>query len=1189
MANFPFALQGRRYRCLLAVLLSIFILPLYGQLNWYHHEVAALPMYGERRIEPEEARLLTVNPDSLRTLLWAAPHERTTKAEESPLLLPIPTPSGEVATFRIVAYDISEAEGLANFPDIRTWYGINTDGSGQSIFLDWTARGFHASVRYGDSPAYFIDPVFRGRQGWYQSYFIEDAVDDADEAFSCETATDDLHTNNTPGGAGQGRSTTISDCNLRSYRMAIAATAEYSNYFGATSPAQANLVHSAIVTTLNRVNQIFTRDLTLRLLLVANNQDVYYYDPSSDPYTGTAILSLLWENTANLNSVLGADAYDLGHVFSAGFNSGVAYLSSSCGSNKGGGVTSRSTPEGDPFDVDYVSHEIGHQVGARHTQNNSCNYSYLSGMEPGSGSTIMSYAGICSPNIQANSDAYFHGRSIEEIAIHLEIGAGSGCSAIVDMSLGTPNISPIGDKTIPHSTPFRLSAQVSGNGNLAYSWEQIDAEQAPMPPRANNTEGPLFRSLFPSSNPERYFPKLADMAAAAGSTWEVLPSVSRALNLRMTARNYNATYGCAAQEDVLLTVDGDRPAFRITDPSQGNQLSAGQLAQVQWDVAQTDQAPINSQLVEILFSADGGDNFTLLASNEPNDGLATVSLPNQMTNDALIMVRSMDNIFFNVSSQPFRILGNSGAPEVGINSLGATTASDCFSSETAATFSFITSSTGGATAPITFSVNDLPAPATAVFYPNPVQPGGTTTLTIDKLDQITSGTYTISANGSSADDNVSIPVVIEKIAGANDAAPAIDGPAMDEFEVDIRPKLAVRDVGSETYEFQLSDSPSFNNLILDTLTNSNVCPLKQYLEANTTYYWRSRATSSYCGQSEWANSFFTTGECHIYRSTDSPQIISSGPPPNQVVMSIDVPQTGKVLDVDIYQLDISHTYVEDLSVRLVSPDEYSSLLINQHCGDMDDLRISLDDEADRAYSCPASDPNLFVRPPNADLSSFDDKEINGNWRLEVNDLVNSDGGSLNGFALKLCVSEFSLLPVSWLSFDVRPETNQLALFWETAEEVNNTGFYVERSLGLSRQDATWKELGFVAAVGNEQGGAYSFIDDSAEKGQAYFYRLRQVDADGTFDYSPIRSGQLNGDVDAASLQVFPNPSSDFFHYRWLSDKPSSLAYELTDIRGLSYQKGTLLSSGGSLSLRSLPTGVYILRTEDGQVHRLLKQ
>ncbi len=1170
--------------CLVLAFAFIFFAPSsQAQLTWQPRELREMPADGDRRIHPKVAQIVEVHPEILQALLAVAPHERQVAAEQSPVLLPIPRPDGEMATFRIVAYDLSETEGMDAFPNIRTWYGVNMDGSGQSIFLDWTDFGFHASIRYGSQAAFFIDPLFRGSRQWYQSYFVADA---GASAFECATLADNLLPDDNTPHSGQGRSVLAGDCNLRSYRTAIAATGEYSNYFGATNSSQASLVQSAMVTTVNRVNQVFTRELQLRLLLVSNNASLYYYNPTTDPYTGTSPGALLDENTPNLNAVIGSSSYDLGHVFSAGFSSGVAYLRSSCGGSKGGGVTGRSTPEGDPFDIDYVAHEMGHQLGGNHTQNNSCNYSSSAGMEPGSASTIMGYAGICSPNVQSFSDAYFHGRSIAEITNHVELGNGNGCAAIVSMALSNPSVVAQQDKSIPHSTPFRLVGNVSGNGSLNYGWEQYDVAQATMPPVATNTTGPMFRSFFPTAAADRYFPKLSDIVTGFNSTWEVLPSLSRQLNFRLTVRNFNATYGCAGEDDLRLTVDGTKGPFIVTDPAQNNQLSAGQVAQVQWEVAGTNQAPINSQLVEILLSTDGGQTFSLLASNEPNDGLATVSLPNQITNSARIMVRSQDNVFLNVGSQSFQIVSSAGTAAFGLSNMGSSSVADCFVSDGNTRFNFLTSSAGGATAPITFSVSNLPAGATATFYPNPVQPGGTTQLTVNNLDQIAVGLYNLTIQASSAEDSENTQVQIEKTGGSGGAGPALVAPNVGAIGLDLRPTLSVAPSGTGDYTFQVSDDPSFANLVINVTTANTSFTLPSYLDGATTYYWRSRSTSASCGVTNWTTGDFTTGDCYIYSSTSNPLPISAGPPTVVVEMPLEVPDMGTVQDVDIYQLDLDHTYLGDLEIRLLTPDGTSRRFFNRSCGGNDNILTSFDDESPFSMPCPPVSAAAFVAPPGQSLSGLDGRQVNGTWRLRVSDLANQDGGSLNSFSLKICINEYTQLPVRWLSFTVRPQGEQLVLDWETAEEQNNVGFYIERS-SASGRDAQWENIGFVAANGTERGGRYSFVDTEVLKGITYFYRLRQEDADGSFEYSVIRSGRLMGE--GASLVLFPNPTSDWLQYRLVEGAVMPATYELYDLGGRLLLAGKLEAQGGQLALTALADGIYVLRLADGSVARVVKQ
>lgn len=1172
-------------------LLFFFLFPplLTAQNFWQDANERDLITNGDRRIVPKAARFLQVDADALREQLWAIPHEADIDPANSPATLSLPMPNGETATFRLVAYDISEAAGLDRFPDIRTWYGFNEANPRQTIFLDWTERGFHASVRFGEEEAYFIDPLYRGELGFYQSYYIKDFTGAKD--FSCSIDDYNVPTDSIVTPTGVGRS--AGDCDLREYITAIAATAEYSNYHGASSASQSGLVQSAIVTTTNRLNQVMTRDLALRLTLIGNNDDVYYYNTSTDPYTGTSAGALLNENTPNLNSVLGTGSYDLGHVFSAGFNSGVAYLRSTCGGNRGGGVTGRTTPENDPFDIDYVAHEMGHQLGGNHTQNNNCNYSSSAGMEPGSAATIMGYAGICSPNIQSNSDDYYHGRSIAEITAHVEQGSGNNCASVISTVLNNPTVTPQQDYTIPQGTPFRLTSTATGNGTLSYCWEQYDPERgAVMPPIGTNIQGPLFRSFDPVASPTRYFPVMSAVVAGTDPTWEELPTVSRLMDFRVTVRNYNATYGCAGEDDLRLTVDGNLGPFVVTDPTENTQLSANQLAQVQWDVAGTDAAPINSNLVDILVSLDGGQNFTLLASDLPNNGLALVTIPSVVStnNNARMMVRSSDNVFYNIGGFDFTIVPDTGTPTVTLTTLGPSSVSNCFTTDGSTTFQFQTTSSGGANEPINFTVSELPNGATATFFPNPVQPGGTTTLTIGDLDQIAAGTYDIGVAGSSSEASIFAQVSVTKTGGGSSPGPGLISPAPNATDQDLRPTFEVFNNGADTYQYQLATDPAYNNLIFNSTVADPTMPTSEYLTGNTTYYWRVRSSFSSCSVSNWSTGNFTTGDCYIYNSTAAPVPISSGPPPVQATMDVFVEDFGTVADIDLYQLNISHTYVRDLRVNLIAPDGSRAMLLDRECGSQNNIFISIDDEAiQTSLPCPPVNPSMFVTSPSEALAGLDNEAINGNWTIEVNDLANQDGGSLNSFSLKICIDNFVPLPVELLSFTARPVDDAfIRLDWETIQEEDNQGFYVERALATSNtSDPRWQSLGFVPASGTSSG-RYTFDDRTAQKGQTYYYRLRQTDVDGQIEYSPVRSASLGDATAANSLILAPNPTQDFVRYNWLRAQERDQDYQLINLQGQLLATGQLFSSGGSINLSDFPAGMYFIRI-GSEVYRLVKE
>jgi subtilisin-like proprotein convertase family protein len=961
------------------------------------------------------------------------------------------------------------------------------------------------------------------------------------------------------------------------YRTTMTATGEYSNYHGATSAAQSALVQSAIVTTVNRVNQIATRNLSLRLQLVANNDLLYNYDPNNDPFPVNDVGDLLGANTGYVNNIIGVENYDYGHIVSQGGGGGVASLRASCQDNrKAAGATSLGSPEGDFFDVDYVAHEMGHNFGGNHTQNNDCNYSSSAGMEPGSGSTIMSYAGICSPNVQGQVDDYYHGRSIEEMTTHFELGNG-GCGTIINTSLTNATIISPPDETIPASTPFVLTSGATGDGSINYNWEQFDVERGEvMPPVGTNIQGPLFRTLPATASPERFFPKLNDVLAGTSGTWEATPTVNREMNFRATVLNYNAAYGCAVEDDLTLQVNDANGPFTVLDPLNNNhQWSEGQTAQIRWNVAATNLPPINSQLMDVLLSTDGGATFQVMLTDTPNDGYAEITVPNQLGDQNRVMVRSKDNVFYNVSTTDFSIVSSTGMPVVTLSPTSTLDISDCFVATTTAEFAFVTTSAGGANAPITWSVSHLPSGVTASYSVNPSLPGGSFELTLGGLDNLPTGTTTLTLTGVSAEGTFTETINLESTGDTAPAGPSGLAPAA--LEIDLLPTLSATPENNVTYELQVSNHPDFGNLLfsLSGLTTPEFS-VPDYLAANTTYYWRIRTVDSQreCGISLWSETSFTTGDCRLFSSADDAQPIASTGPPVIAEMDLMVPIVGTILDLDVYQLDIEHTYIRDLDIELIHPDGSTVLFWDQACDSENNIYASFDDEASGEAPCPPIDGGFYTSASDQ-LSVFDDRPVTGLWTLRVTDNADRDGGSLNGFTLKVCLEDGQTLPVDFLFFTAAPKKDHILLDWATGEEINNRGFTVERS---ETGSAGWTELGFVAA-GND----YTFPDETALVHTDYFYRLRQEDFDGRVSYSDIKTARFGEDL---GLLLFPNPTGNRLNYRF-PDQRSSLPYNLVDVNGRVVAEGILQPEGGSLELASLPSGIYFLRV-NGETKKVTK-
>lgn len=583
----------------------------------------------------------------------------------------LPDLDGHVVRYQVFKNTTMNPKLAAKFPEIKT-YDARTENGAAVAKLDVTPAGFHAMIVAPGKQTVFIDPYNKKSDQVYKIYRSDQIT--RHQSFSCDvhspkTANDKMSLS--PIGMKKQGFIPFGTCTLKKYRLALAATFEYTRFTGGT--LQTAL--AAQVTTINRVNGIFERDIAVTLELIANNDAVictYQNCPSAPtapagtvPYVSGNTDQMYDANQINVERIIGTAGYDIGHVFDQNTkNSGLAGLGVVCkNTEKAFGVTGSVRPVGDPFDVDYVAHELGHQFGANHTHNNNCNREPLTSVEPGSGSTIMGYAGICAPNVQSNSDAYFHGINLEEIGNYL---SSASCSVDIPIPNHPTNImANIGSKAnptvLPSGTPLMFTASAipgSVNANLTYTWEQMNPEVSTQPPVSTSLNGPNFRSFSPQSLPTRYLPNLASLANNGPFMWEVLSTVGRRMDFRVSVRSNTLPASCNAYADFGIQIDPLSGPFLVTYPSQKTDTWVPNTnGLVQWDVANTNLGgAVNAENVDIFLSTDGGLTYpTLLAQNVSNNGQTTVNVPNIETNMARVMVTSSSRTFFNISKNNFMI------------------------------------------------------------------------------------------------------------------------------------------------------------------------------------------------------------------------------------------------------------------------------------------------------------------------------------------------------------------------------------------------------------------------------------------------------------------------------------------------------------------------------------------------------
>ena len=607
----------------------------------------------------------TLHPATYKAyvLQTAALKERLSVLKEDPAqseVIDLPTPDGSSRSFRIWQTPMMEPALAAKYPGIKTFTAEAADNKRVTAKIDISPAGFHAMIFDGNN-TYFIDPYSDIEDGNYLVYFKRDHPKNS--SMSCGVAAAAEIPEVSEGATGARTFGT----QRRTYRLALACTGEYAAAVGGATPTKASVL-AQMVLIMNRVNGVYEREFASRMTLIANTDTLIFLNGATDPYTNNDGGAMLDENQTTVTNRIGSANYDIGHVFSTG-GGGIAGLGVICSNSaKAWGVTGLSNPVGDPFAIDYVAHEMGHQYGSDHTFNSSLgacsgNANNTMSFEPGSGSTIMAYAGICgTDDLQNNSDAYFHAVSLRNITNYIATGFGNTCAAIT-ASTNSPNTYPdfTQSYSIPLWTPFELTAPAvtdATQDTLTYCWEEWDLGGFGQPWDANNTLMPYFRSFSPATSATRVFPIMNRILAGSYNyKGERLPAAARTLKFIMTTRDIYQGWGCfnSSFDSDTVTLNVVSPGvdtFKVTSQGTSTTWNNGSTQTVTWTVANTTAAPINAANVNIYLSVDSGKTFPYtLAANVPNNGSASVTLPGVLpaSNKARVKVKAANNVFFQIN------------------------------------------------------------------------------------------------------------------------------------------------------------------------------------------------------------------------------------------------------------------------------------------------------------------------------------------------------------------------------------------------------------------------------------------------------------------------------------------------------------------------------------------------------------
>jgi len=940
-----------------------------------------------QQVNYTEAKIFSLDEEMLKKELKIASTQKSNLK-----IIYFPNEKGEQVAFRVFEKPVFSSELAKKYPEIKSYCGYRLDKKGDKIVFSISPNGIQSMMIHTNNE----QTTFMQKTSKYSNEYVvynRGSKTAKDEDFICSTKSS-IEKNK------QNLTLKLADDQLlRKYRLAVSASGEYTTFHGGTV-AEAM---AAINATVTRINEVFETDLGVSLELIANTDLVIYTDATTDPYTGN--LNTQIQNT--LTSVIGEENYDIGHLFHEDTDNGNAgFIGSVCIDNrKGSGYSSSRNPQGDKYDLDFVAHELGHQFGANHTWSFESEGTLVQ-VEPGSGTTIMGYAGIAqNNNVAPQGDAYFHYHSINQISDYL---ATTSCSVNSPLVNSPPTITPIGNFSIPKSTAFILTGNATDidiADVLTYTWEQVDngiVTHSTFGP--TNPSGANFRSQKPSVNPERYFPKLERVVQGnltetnpnINSAWETVSTIEREMSFALTVRDNSIEGGQVSSDIVNVSVIGNSGPFTVTSQTTNEIYTAGSTQNITWDVANTNKAPINLNTVDIFMSTDGGLSFPiLLAENIPNDGLHAVLIPGIATTACRVMVKAHDNIFYALNSTDFTIEES----EIVLN-FPTLEYTACMPNDIIASFNYETYL--GFNEETTFSTSNTPTGLNVAFSSNTAQTNNTPiNITFSNTNAIAEGIYPITVIANSA--TVTKEVIINlSINNATFSEVVLTSPTDGMLGAGISQILTWEEnIAYSSYDIEVSTDIGFTNVIDASTVKFNTY-IPENLVSETTYYWRLKP-KNICGEGTFGTPFsFTTAIINCKQKTGSnlPIPISASGTPT-ITSKIQFLEDLPITDINV-NLNITHTYLSDLIISLTSPAGTIVVLTSNSCGEFRNIDATFDTQAN-GFICSNSSPSIqgTVKPLGS-LAAFNGESLLGEWTLTIEDTAPNDGGMLNDFSLDVC-------------------------------------------------------------------------------------------------------------------------------------------------------------------------------------------
>ena len=920
---------------------------------------------------------------------------------------------GETENFALKPVNLLAPALAERYPQLKNYVGQSMQRPEVRLRLSVSPLGINAWLRFPDQKDFFIQPV-RQQKGLHYSYVKNGQ--DAQNSWECKTETPPKKNRK---GVQERAAKQASE--IRTFRIALAATAEYTAFWGDdddTNGTNQEDALAAMVSSLNRVNEIYEEELQLHLELVTDTT-IVYTDPMNDPFTNDLNKQL----QATLDDKIGSDAYDVGHLFGYGEPNGDAgCLGCVCVSGKKGSAFSSHSFEdpfggeyrNDYFDLDYFGHELGHQFGAYHTFSFQVE-GYGFNAEPGSGSTIMGYAGIAGEdNVQRHGDSYFHFYSIQNIN---EFVAQLSCGTVSPAVNIPPQANAGADYYIPTGTAYTLEVEnADPTEGIRYSWEQLDSGKVTQDNFGpQNAIGPQNRSLPPTTTPYRIIPKMTRVLAdkltqtkpQLNQDWETVSEVGRLLRWGLTVRKTENEETLLAQDEMEIKVVENSGPFQVISQTEKNTIwEAGTKQSVFWEAGTTFEPPINTTTVSIYLSENGGKEYPyLLVENTANDGQADIIVPDSLDLTASRIKIKADNSIYFALNKAF----------IKVQSRKFTLAFDAYSqrvcSNNEVTYEFDINRFSNYDEAIRLAITNLPAGLKATFSKDVYQKADSRgTLTLNGLENISPNNFTFEIMASSSSLQYDFQFDLE-LRSPTLNTPVLLFPPADDIATNLTPQFEWEEaLNADLFVLQIAKDEAFQNMVKEETVSTN-----QYgglvLEENQTFYWRVKAQND-CGSGRFSepNRFKTSQlSCLTIEALNLPSSIADATIDNPKTTSFTIPVGYDLPIEDLNVLvAIEHNWLEDLTLTLVAPDGTSILLTQQLGENRSNYENTVFDAEASQSILNAEAPFEGTFAPIQSFESLYGKSAFGDWTLEITDSYSEDSGTLNRFEIEFCLLGITL-------------------------------------------------------------------------------------------------------------------------------------------------------------------------------------